>query len=127
MKKTIAVIDLPQGYSMFGNKGTVWEDKAHACKDGVSTTLCGLPMLSTNWARIEGLSHIGCPDCIKIIEALPQPDRVSGVEFWVKMFRPRTTRWQRATLRRLRADKSAFETSEEREDKIKALVKLKDE
>jgi hypothetical protein len=51
----------------------------------------------------------------------------SGVEFWVKMFTPRTNAWRRATLKRLRADKQVFGTLQETADKIKALEILKNQ
>jgi hypothetical protein len=57
------VEDLQDGYYMFGNKGTVWSDSAHIAGSG-STTLCGTPMLSTNWARIEALEGPKCPECL---------------------------------------------------------------
>lgn len=59
------VSELKEGYYMFGNKGTVWNNTAHIAKSGFhGTTLCDTPMLSTNWARIEGLEEIGCPECL---------------------------------------------------------------
>lgn len=63
----IPVKDLKPGYHLFGNKGTVWENKAHIAKDGMySDTLCGVPMLSNNWAKIEKVEEVGCIECIKI-------------------------------------------------------------
>lgn len=66
--------DLKDGFSKYGNKAAVWSngkgtDGIHIQKDGDSATLCGVPMLSSNWARIEGLGtehdyeSIGCADC----------------------------------------------------------------
>jgi hypothetical protein len=61
------VSELKEGYHMFGNKGTVWSNSAHIAKSGFhSRTLCETPMLSTNWAKIEEVQEIGCPDCLKI-------------------------------------------------------------
>jgi len=60
----IKVLDLKKDFYMFGNKGTDWSDSAHIARNGDSTTLCGVPMLSNNWAKIEKLEHIGCEDCI---------------------------------------------------------------
>jgi hypothetical protein len=61
------VSELKEGYHMFGNKGNVWNNTAHIAKSGFhSSTLCETPMLSTNWARIEEVQEIGCPDCLKI-------------------------------------------------------------
>ena len=42
-------------------------------------------------------------------------------EFWLGMFKPRTDKWKRDTLRRLKNKVSPFETPEENSDKIKAL------
>jgi len=58
--------DLRNDFYMFGNKGSVWENKVHIAKSGVgnSTTLCDTPMLSSNWARIENVEEIGCPECL---------------------------------------------------------------
>lgn len=61
----IKVSDLKDGYSMFGNKGSVWNNEAHICEDSSPRTLCDVPMLSTNWCRIEGVQDIGCPKCIE--------------------------------------------------------------
>jgi hypothetical protein len=59
--------DLKNGYSIFGNKGNVWNNGCHISKDGFNpNTLCGVPMLSNNWARIEGVEEIGCPECIRL-------------------------------------------------------------
>ena len=58
--------DLKNGYYIFGNKGNVWNDEAHIAKSDFSgRTLCGVPMLSSNWARIEEVKTIGCPECLK--------------------------------------------------------------
>jgi hypothetical protein len=67
----IKVTDLKPGFHLFGNKGTVWEDKCHIAKDGFDpNTLCGTPMLSTNWAKYNKVEHIGCEECIKIYKEL---------------------------------------------------------
>lgn len=55
-----------QGYYLFGGKGDVWSNTAHLSKGGMVTTLCGRPMLSTNWVRIEGVNLVGCPECAKL-------------------------------------------------------------
>lgn len=57
--------DLKQGYSIFGNKGNVWSNTAHIYKNGTGN-LCNTPALSSNWARIENVEHIGCPECLEI-------------------------------------------------------------
>lgn len=51
---------------IFGNKGNVWSNKCHAYYKGGN--LCGTPALSTNWAKIEGIKEIGCPECLKKME-----------------------------------------------------------
>jgi len=68
MDTTVKMIPLSEikGHYMFGNKGAVWSNQVHLSKSGMSTTLCGTPMLSTNWARIENIQEIGCPECIEI-------------------------------------------------------------
>ena len=63
----INVSDLKTGYYVFGNKGNVWGNTAHIAKSDFSgRTLCGVPMLSSNWARIEEVKSIGCPECNKL-------------------------------------------------------------
>lgn len=58
--------ELNEGYGIFGNKGAVVSDECHIFRYGFdSETLCGTPMLSTNWAKVEGVTHIGCKSCIK--------------------------------------------------------------
>jgi hypothetical protein len=59
----VNVADLKPGHSVFGNKGNVWEDTAHIYKSGEGN-LCGTPSLSNNWARIENVQTIGCPECL---------------------------------------------------------------
>ena len=58
------ITELKQGYSIFGNKGNVWNNTAHIYKSGTGN-LCGTPALSSNWARIEQVEHIGCPECLE--------------------------------------------------------------
>jgi hypothetical protein len=66
------VSELKQGYMIFGNKGNVWNNTAHIYKNSEGN-LCGTPALSTNWARIEEVKHIGCPECLaKYNEENPQ-------------------------------------------------------
>ena len=60
----VNVSDLKPGHMIFGNKGNVWNDTAHIYKSGEGN-LCGTPALSTNWARIEEVKTIGCPECLK--------------------------------------------------------------
>jgi hypothetical protein len=55
--------DLKSGYYIYGNKGNVWSNTAHIYKSGTGN-LCGTPALASNWAVIEGVEHIGCPNCL---------------------------------------------------------------
>lgn len=48
-------------------------------------------------------------------------NNMANFEFWVGMFRPRTDKWKRDTLNRLRGNITTFETEQENADKIKAL------
>jgi hypothetical protein len=57
------VEELKPGYSIFGNKGNVWDNSAHIFKNNKGN-LCGTPALSNNWARIEEVKTIGCQQCI---------------------------------------------------------------
>ena len=45
-------------------------------------------------------------------------------EFWKKSFAPRSDRWKRDTLKRLRSKVSVFETPEDNANKINALESL---
>jgi hypothetical protein len=60
------VNELKKNHYAFGGKGDVWGNTAHIAKsgDGTYRTLCGRPMLSSNWVRIEQVEHIGCPTCL---------------------------------------------------------------
>ena len=63
----VNVNDLKPGYSIFGNKGNVWNDECHISKSDFSgRTMCGVPMLSSNWDRIENVHVVGCPKCNKL-------------------------------------------------------------
>ena len=53
----------PQHYA-FGGRGDVWSDTAHIAQSGEYSTMCGRPMLSSNWVKMEGVDHIGCPKCL---------------------------------------------------------------
>ena len=56
--------NLKTGYSLFGNKGNVWNNSAHIYKSGKGN-LCGTPALSTNHVRIEGVEFAGCEQCLE--------------------------------------------------------------
>ena len=65
-KQIIKTEDLQPSYHIFGNKGNVWSDECHIHNAPLSgRTMCGTPMLSSNWARIEGMKTIGCQKCIE--------------------------------------------------------------
>jgi hypothetical protein len=65
----INVGDLKNGYYIFGNKGNVWNNECHIGKSDFSgRTLCGVPMLSNNWARIEQVDTIGCSKCLELYQ-----------------------------------------------------------
>lgn len=55
--------DLKPNYSLFGNKGNVWNNTAHIYKSGTGN-LCGTPALSSNHVMIEGVDVAGCLKCI---------------------------------------------------------------
>lgn len=60
MKQTF----LDSCHMLYGNKGAVWTDQVHICETGFSSsTLCGVPMLSTNWAAQAGIKKPGCLKC----------------------------------------------------------------
>jgi hypothetical protein len=63
----INIKTLGSEYSIFGNKGNVWNNTAHAYKSGTGN-LCGTPALSSNHARYEGIEEVGCPECLKLIK-----------------------------------------------------------
>ena len=63
------VADLRPNYSVFGNKGNVWGNTAHIYESGKGN-MCGTPALSSNWAAIEGVSEIGCPECLNKYQAM---------------------------------------------------------
>ena len=56
------------GYYLFGGKGDVWSNTAHLSHGGMSTTLCGRPMLSTNWVRINEVNEVGCVECSRLFD-----------------------------------------------------------
>lgn len=58
--------NLKKGYFIFGNKGNVWSNNSHIFQSVSSLTLCGVPMLSSNWAKIEDVQEIGCKKCLDI-------------------------------------------------------------
>ena len=63
----VNIKELGTGYMIFGNKGNVWNNTAHAYKSGTGN-LCGTPALSSNHAKYEGIEEVGCPECLKLIK-----------------------------------------------------------
>lgn len=61
--KKVNIKTLGPNYSIFGNRGNVWSNTAHAYKSGIGN-ICGTPALSSNHARIEGIEEVGCPECL---------------------------------------------------------------
>ena len=62
--KKINIKDLDKSFMIFGNKGNVWSNTAHAYKSGVGN-LCGTPALSSNHAAMSGIEEVGCVECLK--------------------------------------------------------------
>lgn len=58
--------DLKPGFMAFGNKGAVWSDRVHITETGLRpTTLCGLPMLSHNYAEHWEHETVKCEKCLE--------------------------------------------------------------
>jgi len=63
---------LDETHHLFGGRGNVWSKTAHIAKTNTygtpeyGKTMCGKPMLSSNWVAIEGVKDVGCPECIKL-------------------------------------------------------------
>ena len=55
-------------YYLFGGKGDVWSNTAHLSHGGMATTLCGRPMLSTNWVRINEVNEVVCDVCSRLFD-----------------------------------------------------------
>ena len=68
MMENISINQLSKELSIYGNKGNVWGNTAHAYKSN-NGNLCGTPALATNWARIEGVTEVGCPKCLEILNS----------------------------------------------------------
>ena len=63
----VNVKDLGKAFSIFGNKGNVWSGTAHAYKSGYGN-LCGTPALSSNHAAMSGITEVGCPQCLELLD-----------------------------------------------------------
>lgn len=57
--------NLINGFYQFGNKGAIWSNKTHIASNSSPVTLCGTPMLSSNWAKITEHQEIHCEECLK--------------------------------------------------------------
>ena len=64
--KKVSIKELGKEFSIFGNKGNVWSNTAHAYLSGKGN-LCGTPALSSNHARYAGVEEVGCPECLKAL------------------------------------------------------------
>ena len=64
----VNIKELGKAFMIFGNKGNVWNNTAHAYKSGTGN-LCGTPALSSNHAFWEGITEVGCSECLKLIKA----------------------------------------------------------
>ena len=64
--KKVSIKELGKEFSIFGNKGNVWSNTAHAYLSGKGN-LCGTPALSSNHAMYAGIEEVGCPECLKQI------------------------------------------------------------
>lgn len=62
------VQNLKKGFYQFGNKGAIWSNKTHIASGSDASTLCGTPMLSSNWAKITEHQEIHCEECLKKYE-----------------------------------------------------------
>lgn len=68
---------LDSTHYLFGNKGALWSKAAHIANSGDSLTLCGTPMLSSNWIAIEEVTEAGCEKCIEIWQENSKPKNLS--------------------------------------------------
>ena len=66
--KKVNVKELGKWFVIFGNKGNVWTGTAHAYLLSKGN-LCGTPALSSNYAAAEGITEVGCPKCLELLEA----------------------------------------------------------
>ena len=64
--KPVNIKKLGKEFSIFGNKGNVWTNTAHAYQSGKGN-LCGTPALSSNHAAMNGIEEVGCPECLKAL------------------------------------------------------------
>ena len=77
--KKVMVKDLGPNITVFGGKGNVWTNTCHDYKSGTGN-LCGTPALSTNWARLEGIEEVGCPQCLEKLAESSDECSICGEE-----------------------------------------------
>ena len=68
--KKINIRELSSEYFIYGNKGNVWSNTAHAYKTGFGEdngNLCKTPALANNHARWNDIQEVGCIECLEII------------------------------------------------------------
>jgi hypothetical protein len=68
--KKINIRELSSEYFIYGNKGNVWSNTAHAYKTGFgedSGNLCKTLALANNHARWNDIEEVGCIECLEII------------------------------------------------------------
>lgn len=68
------VAELKPKFFAFGGKGDVWSNTAHVGQIGQARTLCGKPMLSTNWVHIERVENVGCKECLEKYNEMNKDD-----------------------------------------------------
>lgn len=61
--------NLKSGFSLYGNKGNVWENNAHIYQSGKGN-LCGTPALASNWAKENKMEEANCEKCNKLYNDL---------------------------------------------------------
>lgn len=64
----VNIKELGKGFMIFGNKGNVWTNTAHAYELGGKGNLCGTPALSANHAFLAGVTLVGCEECLKALK-----------------------------------------------------------
>ena len=68
--KKINIRELSSEYFIYGNKGNVWSNTAHAYKTGFGEdngNLSKTPALANNHARWNDIQEVGCIECLEII------------------------------------------------------------
>ena len=83
----INIVDLNDGFTIYGNKGDVHKAECHIQQNGKSETMCGRPMLAHNSDRLRGDELIACGKCIlvynELMEKWEQEEGMFGVRISV--------------------------------------------